>query len=124
MTNNEENLLKAVQTVLTPDLVPEKYRGRPENPMFGQCYGAAEALYRLLGAKEHGYKAQRATDNEGIVHWWVLSPIGNVLDPTAAQYTDFGKIPPHAKGLGASFRRPSKRAEIIMKRVSNLMLTG
>lgn len=119
MTNDEKSLIVALQLVLTPDLVPTEFKGRPENPMFGQCYGAAEALYRLLGGKDRGYKAQRAVDDDGISHWWVLSPSGDILDPTSAQYTDFGNTPPYLKGKGASFRRPSKRATIIMERVGS-----
>ena len=117
MTDDEKNLIVALQAVLTPDLVPAEFKGRPENPMFGQCYAAAEALYRLLGGKNLGYKAQRAVDDNGISHWWVLSPTGDILDPTSAQYTDFGKTPPYLEGKGASFRRLSNRAAIIIDRV-------
>ena len=115
MTSNEEELIAEVQAVLTPDLVPENFRDRPNSPMFGHCYGAAEALYHLLGGKDGGYKAMRATDDDGISHWWVLSPIGCVLDPTSAQYSDFGKTPPYAQGKGAAFRGSKRAAEILVR---------
>jgi hypothetical protein len=117
MTDEEKALVIAVQMALSPDLIPEGYRKPDAHPMFGHCYGAAEALYRLLGGKENGYKAQRAIDDAGDGHYWVLTPNGEVLDPTAAQYTDVGETPPYARGQGASFRRPSKRAQAIVERV-------
>ncbi|HTR67858.1 MAG TPA: hypothetical protein VMH85_18900 [Terriglobales bacterium] len=117
MTREEESIISSIQAVLTPELIPKNFGGRPDNPMFGHCYGAAEALYHLLGGNEHGYKAQRAVDDDGISHWWVLSPTQEILDPTAAQYTSFGKRPPYDKGRGASFRILSKRADIIISRV-------
>jgi hypothetical protein len=117
MTREEEIVISSIQGALTPELIPENFSGRPGNPMFGHCYGAAEALYHLLGGKDSGYKAQRAVDDDGVSHWWVLSPTNEILDPTAAQYTDFGKIPPYDKGRGASFRRLSKRANTIICRV-------
>ena len=119
MTDEEKKLIIELQSVLTPDLVPTEFRRHPENPMFGQCYGAAEALYRLLGGKDRGYKAQRAVDDENTSHWWVLSPNGDILDPTSAQYTGLGKTPPYVKGKGASFRRVSNRAATIMERVKS-----
>ena len=121
MTGDEKKLIAVLRTVLTPDLIPEQFKEHPENPMFGHCYGAAEALYRLLGGKEQGYKAQRATDSDGVSHWWVLSPTGCILDPTSTQCTDFVKIPPYAEGRGASFRSSSKRATTIMERVEAIM---
>jgi hypothetical protein len=124
MTKEEQDFVAAVQAALTSDLVPKEYRDRPDNPMFGQCYGAAEALYRLLGGKERGYKAQRATDNDGISHWWILSPAGEILDPTSAQYIDFGKVPPYDRGRGVAFRSRSRRAEIIVERVSSSAKTS
>ena len=48
MTEEEYDFVKCVQAVLTPDLIPRAYQNHPENPMFGHCYGAAEALYHLL----------------------------------------------------------------------------
>jgi hypothetical protein len=118
MTFEETRLISVIQAVLTPELIPKEFRGRPENPMFGHCYGAAEALYHLLGGKGSGYKAQRGVDDDGITHWWVLSPTGKILDPTAAQYTDFGKTPPYNNGKGASFRGLSLRAKTIMDCIS------
>jgi hypothetical protein len=119
MTSEEKELIQAIQAALSPDLIPKDYRGRTDNPMFGHCYHASEALYRSLGGKTSGYKAQRGVDNDGVSHWWVESPTGEILDPTAAQYTDFDKTPPYHNAKGASFRRTSGRAKTIMERISN-----
>ena len=119
MTSEEKELIRAIQAVLSPDLIPNDYRGRPDNPMFGHCYHAAEALYRSLGGKTSGYKARRGVDDDGVSHWWVESPMGEILDPTAAQYTDFDKTPPYHNAKGASFRGTSRRAKTIMERISN-----
>ena len=118
MTPEEEELIATIQAVLSPDLIPRDYSGRPDNPMFGHCYHAAEALYRSLGGKMSGYKAQRGIDDDGVSHWWVKSPTGEILDPTAAQYTEFGKTPPYHNGKGASFRGTSRRAKTVMERIS------
>jgi hypothetical protein len=117
MTDEEAILIELIQSILTPELIPVYFRNQPENPMFGHCYGAAEALYRLLGGRDCGYKAQRAVDETGVSHWWIVSRSGCILDPTSAQYTDFCRTPPYDSGSAASFRTVSKRAKEIIRRV-------
>jgi hypothetical protein len=81
--------------------------------MAGYCARAAEALYELLGGDEAGYWLYAARGDDGGTHWWVQR--GNViLDPTAGQYTAFGKTPPYRRGVHkskASLRNPRHIAE-------------
>jgi hypothetical protein len=112
-------LVRSVQGALTPDLLKKEYREENiENPMYGHCYAASEALYHL--AKGSGFKPCRGRDERGIVHWWLVDDQGNILDPTAEQYTSKGRTPPYAKGKKAGFLtlEPSKRAETIMRRIA------
>lgn len=117
----EQTLLTQVQRALTPDLLKPAFRAvwSPENPLYGHCYVAAEALFHLLGGKASGYVPHAARDGHGIVHWWLETADGRILDPTAAQYLSIGEQPPYAHGRGKGFltRAPSKRAQRVMERV-------
>lgn len=116
MNKKESIIFDAVKSVLTPDLVKEGMRDSGKGPMFGHCYAASEAMYNLLGGKTAGYKACRGIDKNGVSHWWILSPTGEILDPTSEQYTDFGETPPYQGGKGAAFRGISNRGREIMRR--------
>lgn len=128
-TKREQQTILKIQRVLTPDLLKPRYRaGNKGNPMFGHCYAASDALYHLLGGKDAGYKPIVATDDTDGTHWWLLSPKGEILDVTAAQYTSVGKTPPYtapdARGCGFSSHKdkrgqqqPGKEAREIIRRV-------
>lgn len=84
--------------------------------MAGHCYVASEALYHLLGGKAAGLVPQ-VIQHEGGTHWFLRGPGGQILDPTADQF----KTPvPYAEARGAGFltRNPSKRARVVIGRVS------
>lgn len=128
MTINE--LIKAIQMSLTPDLLKKKYRDGwdKNNPMFGHCYVATEALYYLLKKYNmdnySNYKPCRGRDryDRGSVHWWLQNDQGNILDPTEAQYTSQGLKPPYEEGRRGGFltSKPSNRTEIVIKRVQKI----
>jgi hypothetical protein len=118
-----EMLVKAVQQSLTPDLLELKYRKQNEqNPMYGHCYVASEALYHLLREyrPDLDFRPKRGRDVTGVCHWWLVDMLQGQaeLDPTAAQYTSAGKLPPHATGRRGTFTsvRPSLRAAKVMER--------
>lgn len=127
----ELNYLRAVKQALTPDLLKPKYRAMwsLDNPHFGHCYHAAEALWHLLGGKASGYKPVRARDDDGITHWWLErknQPVkpgarkcSGMLDPTVSQYSSVHKNPPYERGRGGGFltKLPSRRAAEIIRRV-------
>jgi hypothetical protein len=82
------DLIRRIQSVLTPDLLHPLYRNRPVELHYttGHCYSASEALYLLLGGKEKGYTPVCATWEPGLSHWWIVDAHSRILDPTKAQF--------------------------------------
>lgn len=106
-------LAKRVRANLTEELRQPRFRGKPF-PV-GHCYVASEALYHLLGGKRAGWTPRRVT-HEGGTHWYLTHRSGCVLDTTADQFC--APVPRHlARGAGFLTKRPSKRAQELMKRV-------
>lgn len=117
---SNEVMLANVRLALTPDLLKPEYQGHSDNPTYGHCYVATEALFHLLGGYRSAFRPQFGRDNKGIVHWWLRDKkTGEILDPTVTQYTSVGREPPYAVGRNGGFltREPSKRACIVMRRV-------
>lgn len=137
---------KAIISSLTPDLLEPKWReliGDNAPPEAGHCAIATEALYHIAGGKEAGliptvcaYQA----DDQGMyfgpdaakegrhreTHWWLRGPNdqgergkGDILDVTVGQYDEPF---PYEEGRGTGFmqpqKKPSKRAQIIIDRVT------
>lgn len=110
-----------VRASLTPDLLKPEYRERnKDNPFYGHCYVASEALFHLLN--QHGdrdWHPVRARDNEGTVHWWLENKDGWILDPTEDQYPDDAAAPhDHGRRAGFLTKQPSKRAQVVIDRVN------
>lgn len=109
-------LVEDVQSCLTDDLRKPKYQGH-ENPMTGHCYVASEALYHTLGGKDAGWKPMFIR-HEGEPHWFIQNEQGIILDPTASQFST--PVPyEDAKGMGFLTRQPSKRAQVLLERLSD-----
>jgi len=120
MTIQEKTMIKKVKEVLTPDLIPDYYRdGKVDNPMYGHCHHASLALYDLLGGKDEGYKLRKGIDGDGITHYWLENPKGEILDPTVEQYTETNRKPPYDNQIkrGVSYRR-TKASKEVLKRVN------
>ena len=75
---------------------------------FGLCFDAATLMLHMAGSKAHsGLTKKRARksplgpDAPGAesTHWWLEDEEGNILDPTAKQFT-FGSPPPYHKSQG------------------------
>lgn len=123
----EHALVRRIQAVLSPDLLKREYRAQnAANPMYGHCYVASDALYHLLGGKDAGYTPMVGVDDDGVRHWWLRGPDGEILDVTADQYYSVGKTPPYARGKGCGFssprgeggaQKPGDRALQVMSRV-------
>lgn len=113
--------ISQIQGVLSPDLLKSQYRAQNAgNPMFGHCYVAAEALYWLMGGPQSGLVPRHGRDPSGIVHWWLVRKSdGEILDPTAGQYTSQDLLPPYSRGLGGGFltREPSARSREVIRRI-------
>jgi hypothetical protein len=122
-THSQNELVTAVRSVLTRDLLQPKYARwhSNSNPLWGHCYAASEALWYLLG-DQRDWTPHVARD-EDVTHWWLRHRhSGEILDPTAEQYTNHGVCPPYNEGRGCGFLtpQPSKRAREIINRVHAL----
>jgi len=119
-------LVAALPGALTAELLREPYRTWVEkegaHPFTGHCYVATEALYHLLGGKAAGWTPM-CQQHEGGPHWWLRGPSGEVVDPTAAQ---FSTPVPYQLGKGKGFltAQPSKRARIVIERLQIAGLGG
>lgn len=118
-------MLEAIPNVLNDDLLKPMYRKlQRKSKTEGHCYAASEAIYHLVGGASTGFVPQVARfEDDGIskTHWWLRNGDGKVVDPTAGQFTEVGRMPPYAAGRGAGFltRQPSKRAMTIIHRLYN-----
>lgn len=117
-------LIKAIKDNLTPDLLLIYYkRGEHDHPLKGHCYVASEAFYHSIPNKKEWipvYASYETTEGHG-THWWLQhKETGKIVDITAKQFDlDFRRILYH-KGRRSGFltRNPSKRAELLLKRIN------
>ena len=109
------DLSQAIISALTPNLLKPQFRGS-EHPLTGHCYVASEALYHL---SDDSLKPMRARDDQGVVHWWLETLEGEILDLTAGQYYDLGRKPPYDRKRSGGFltKEPSKRAQVVIQKV-------
>lgn len=79
-------------------------------------------MYVLLGGKEKGYKVRKAVDELEIKHYWLESPTGEDIDPTAEQYTDLNRPLPYNNRVvrGVSHLRSNSAKAIIASVKSKL----
>lgn len=83
----------------------------------GHCYAASEAIYHLFGGKDV-FIPQQAKDENGFSHWFLkIKETGEIVDPTASQYTKVGLVPPYDKAKGRGFQQQSDRSKTIIKRL-------
>lgn len=81
----------------------------------GDCYKASEVLYHAAGGKRAGLTPMQQR-HEGVSHWWVEGPQGEVYDPTAGQ---FRRLPNYdrARGRGFLTKRASRAARELGREV-------
>lgn len=115
MTPFEQRIFELVRAELRPEFIPPEYRNLISSEYCGHCHHATVAMYNLLGGKETGYKIGKAIDELQIKHYWLLSPNGEIIDPTAEQYTDLNRPLPYANSIkrGISYRKTKYAKEII-----------
>ena len=125
--NSNQDLIKKIQSVLTPDLLKGMWAKETTNPMAGHCYAATEALYWLLGGPESEYKPYVLSHktfpeglDEGETHWFLRNNVGEILDPTAEQFEDvpilYDRGTPN--GMMNYPKGGSKRAKEIIRRIN------
>jgi len=118
---------------------------RMNNPFFGCCVVATEALYFLMPENLHP-SCYRAMDGDGIYHWWVacMMPLRHALgtstwkmgfmefkrrnddeiiqDATAPQFDGLPFTPPYDNGKKTNLmgwkQSPSKRTLDLIERIS------
>lgn len=126
--NNNQNLIKKIQSVLTPDLLKGMWAKEATNPMTGHCYAATEALYWLLGGPDSEFKPFVLSHktfpeglDEGETHWFLRNEkTGEILDPTKEQFEDvpilYDRGTPN--GMMNYPKGGSKRAKEIIRRIN------
>jgi hypothetical protein len=103
---------------LTDDLRRAPWKGLA-NPIAGQCYISAEALFHLWGKHQNPPFTPHFVRWEDAPHWFLMNSQGEVLDATAGQ---FNTIPEYSQGKGKGFltKEPSRRAQTV---INNFKLT-
>jgi len=116
MTPDLARLIERVRAELTDDLLrPESLNAPRRTSSAGHCYVASETIYHLTGRVLRPVRIV----HENTPHWFLIDADGNVVDATADQ---FATPVPYDEGRRRPFRtrRPSKRAQTLIRRV----LTG
>lgn len=118
MSPHEQRVFNLVRSELRPEFVPPEYRGRVNSKYCGHCHHATIAMYFLLDGKKNGYKVRKAIDEMQIKHYWLERPDGEIIDPTAEQYTDLNRPLPYKARVnkGVSHLK-SKYAKTIIEKV-------
>ncbi|MBO9484299.1 hypothetical protein [Salinisphaera sp. G21_0] len=118
MSPFEQKIFDLVRDELTDDLIPDNFSGRVDSRYCGHCHHASLAMYNLLGGKNNGYKLQKAEDEKGITHYWLINSYSEVIDPTVEQYTHLNRPLPYQnlKDNRASYRK-TNTTKLIIKRV-------
>lgn len=117
MTLQEQRVYDLIRSELKPEFVPPEYRGLVDSEYCGHCHHATIAMYHLLGGKGSGYKVRKAVDELEIKHYWLESPSGEVIDPTAEQYTQLGRPLPYSNRVkkGVSHLKSKAAKAIILE---------
>jgi len=115
MNKIEKTIFDFVREELIDDLIPLSYKDLVTSPFCGHCHHASLAMYNLLGGKGQGYKLQKASDEKGITHYWLINSNNEIIDPTVEQYTDLNRPVPYKnlKDNKASYRKTTSTAKII-----------
>jgi hypothetical protein len=118
MSPHEQNIFNLVRSELREEFVPSEYRGKVNSEYCGHCHHATIAMYFLLDGKNNGYKVRKAIDELMIKHYWLERSDGEIIDPTAEQYTELNRPLPYKEcvATGVSHLK-SKAAKIIIEKV-------
>ena len=114
----KERAIGLLREALSDDLLKKEWlekRQPDDDPTFGHCYTATEALYYLWG-KSKGYRPGVLRGSRG-THWFLFNDKGDIADPTASQWR--GEKIPYERGRGSGFltRGPSRRCVRLLERV-------
>lgn len=123
------HLLDLIVAALSPDLLKPTWQRVAQAkgcPLVGHCYAASEAMFHLLGGADKGWVPQVLSHASwpaglapGQTHWFLRNArTGEVVDPTAGQFLPLCPDHSAAKGCGFLTRAPSRRAAVLIERVS------
>lgn len=116
--------MEVIRANLSDDLLSPEQSSRlgPERrPCAGHCYIAVEALWHLADGRSRRWQTVSLRLPDGNTHWWIRTPEGEVLDPTAHQ---FATPPDYSAGTprGLLTRQPSRRCRVLLDRVNAVLL--
>lgn len=118
MSPHEQRIFDLVRLELRPEYVPIEYRDLIASEYCGHCHHATIAMYYLLDGKKNGYKVRKAIDEMMIKHYWLECPNGQIIDPTAEQYTVLNRPLPYAARVNSGVSHlKSKAATAIIESV-------
>jgi len=117
MGMTKKRAIRLLQRALSDDLLKKEWlekRQPGDDPTFGHCYTATEALYYLWG-KSRGYRPGVLRGSRG-THWFLFNDKGDIADPTVNQWRE--RVP-YERGRGCGFltKGPSRRCSRLLERV-------
>jgi len=125
--NYHQELIRKIQSVLSPDLLKGMWNQKFDNPLEGHCYIATEALYWLLGGPDSEFRPYVLSHknfpeslDERETHWFLKNKnTGEILDPTSGQFEDIPILYDRGtpNGMMNYPKGGSKRAKEIIKRI-------
>ncbi len=82
-------------------------------------------MYFLLDGKTNGYKVRKAIDELMIKHYWLERSDGEIIDPTAEQYTELNRpLPYNTRVANGVSHGKSKSTQIIIENVRAKLQQG
>ena len=115
-----------IRAVLSDDLLAPPWKGMKDRRVnvLGHCYAASEAAYHFLGGAKSGWKAVFSRDIDDSPHWYLVYENGALLDITADQLHDRQYVYSRGRGKGFLTKKPSARAQEIIRRVKSGVVRG
>lgn len=94
---NIDKVYSLVKNNLSNDLLTDKYKLVKDNPMYGHCTHASQAIFWLVDTAY--FIPMRGQDITGEYHWWLLDTHTNqIIDATSDQFNMFDYSPPYENG--------------------------
>jgi len=103
---------------LSSDLLHKKIISIKNNPLYGHCYIATEALYYLLDDDEKINYTPATINVNGTTHWFLKNKKnGDIIDITKEQFNDIKLDYSNSRNRFFLSPKPSKRTLILLNRI-------
>ncbi len=110
-------IIELIQKSLSSDLLHKNTIPVKNNPLYGHCYIATEALYYLLDDKEKNKYVPSTINVNGITHWFLKHKhTSEIIDITKSQF-DFELDYSKSRNRFFLSPKPSKRTLILINRI-------